>query len=243
MNLIPQRSEYERAFETEREQVYPNIDDWERLTSAFVLERSRLEAAARVLACPVKANPPNWQHGRLLYSLARQYFSCRGFATPVLLIDIGTAKGFSALCLEWARRDSGVQGLVISVDVIDPKSHARRNTVAECDGGLKTLAEILAPWPEAESITFQHGTGIELLEASADRVHIAFVDGKHSRDVVQREGRLLAARQLTGDVAMFDDVQIPGVAKAVESLSDVYDLNDIEPSHLVNRKYVIGIRR
>jgi len=241
MHLIPPAADYTRVFELERARTYPMVDAFER--GQFAIDRVKLEAAARVLACPVKANPPNWQHGRVIYSVARQYFSTRGFATPVLLVDIGTAKGFSALCLEWARLDAGVDGSVISVDVIDPRSHARRNTVAECEGGLKTLAEILAPWPEASNITFQHGTGIDLLSASKDRVHIAFVDGKHQVDVVRREGELLAARQLPGDVAIFDDAQIPGVAEAVGSLAGDYDIVGLDIGAQARRSYLLGIRR
>ena len=56
-----------------------------------------VEAAARVLACPLKANPPNWQHGRVLYAGYRAYLA--GLQRRVLLLDIGTAKGFSAAAM------------------------------------------------------------------------------------------------------------------------------------------------
>src|SRR3989304_7206134 len=77
--------------------LIPPVEAYE---AAFALERTRLEAAARVLACPIKAGPPNWQHGRVLYALTRRYrLTAEG---PLYCLDIGTAKGFSALCLLWA---------------------------------------------------------------------------------------------------------------------------------------------
>ena len=121
---------YELAFNSERMNEYPPVDEFEE-RMGYALERSRLENAARVLACPLKKNPPNWVHGRVLYSLARNYLQGQ---IDVSILDIGSAKGFSALCLLWALRDSDILGSVTSVDVIDPEARVRRNTVAELDG-------------------------------------------------------------------------------------------------------------
>src|SRR5688572_33475015 len=88
--------DYQRAFDGERVQEYPVISDFQ-VECGVALGREKLERAARVLACPVKANPPNWQHGRVIYSAARRYLN--GMTGPVSCMDIGTAKGFSALCL------------------------------------------------------------------------------------------------------------------------------------------------
>jgi predicted O-methyltransferase YrrM len=237
VKVIPSVAAYRDAFAQECAHDYPMVTAFEQRTG-FAVDRNRLEAAAAVLACPVKVHPPNWQHGRILYARTRALLAHR--PGPVDLLDIGTAKGFSALCLEWALRDSGRPGQVTSVDVIDPASHARRNTVAECDG-LKTLAEILKPWPEAQTIQFLHATGIDYLSYGRQRIDVAFIDGKHRDEIVREEGHLLAARQQAGDLAIFDDVQIPGVAAAVRSLADVYtcDILKVHP----DRAYAIGVRR
>lgn len=233
------REEYALAFARESQQVYPIIDAFEQ-ASGFALDQRRLLDAARVLACPIKKSDPHWQHGRVLYAAAREYLSRRTDVVVVSILDIGTAKGFSALCLFWALQDAGSDGWVTSVDVIDPASRERRNTAAEVDG-LLTLQETLAPWSEARYITFLKSTGIEWLEAHPERVHIAFVDGKHSGSVVRREGKLLAARQQPGDLAIFDDVHIGDVSAAVTSLHNEYHLTYLQP--LPNRAYAVGVRR
>lgn len=227
---------YADIFERERMRVYPSVDAYET-RMGYALEPDRLLSAARVLACPVKANPPNWQHGRVLYAVARRYLD--GCHRRVLVLDIGTAKGFSALCLLWAMQDATVTGHVVSVDVIDPMSRERRNTVAEVDG-LKTLTEILAPWPEAGAITFLKSTGIDYLHKYAGRVELAFVDGKHAADVVWKEALLLSERQQPGDVVIFDDVHIPDIRAAVASLS-MYTLEWL--SVLPKRAYAIARRK
>ncbi len=230
------RAAYESAFTQESARTYPAVDALEQ-KMGYALAPERYLPAAQVLACPVKVNPPNWQHGRVLYAMYRAYLASAG--GPVTLLDIGTAKAFSALCALWALQDAGVEGRVISLDVMDPDGDDRRNTVAECDGS-KTLYEVLEPWPESLRITFKQSTGQKWLTAHTGRVHCAFVDGKHAYEAVSWEAALLAERQKPGDLVIFDDVQIPAVAKAVgEVRGYTVAYLDILP----NRRYAIARRK
>lgn len=234
-NTTP-RDAYDQAFARERARDYPMVDAFEA-RAGYAVDRDRLLAAARVLACPVKANPPNWQHGRVLYAAARQAFA--GTRGRVMVLDIGTAKGFSAVCLKWALDDAGVAGHVVSVDVIDPRSRDARNTVGELEAP-RTLTELLEPWPEAAGISFLCSMGIAYLEKYAGRIEFAFVDGKHTASVVWREGELLAARQHAGDVVIFDDVHLPDIRTAVASLP-AYTVEWL--TVLPNRAYAIARRK
>jgi hypothetical protein len=242
---LPDRAAYRRVFLEEQAREYPTVDAFEA-RCGYALDRKKLEAAACVLACPVKANPPNWQHGRVLYAATRQYLDGRP-VEDLHCLDLGTAKGFSALCLRWAVDDAWAArprppftvGRVTSVDVIDPRQRVRRNTVAECDL-VQTLPEILVPWPEAQRIQFLHTTGLAWLSARTDRVHVAFVDGKHT-EVVYQEGRVLASRQQPTDLAIFDDVQIAAVGRAVQGLESFYHFQTLTVRD--HRQYAIGVRR
>lgn len=231
------RAAYETAFLLEHAREYPVVDVFEA-RSGYAIDRERLLEAARVLACPLKVNPPNWQHGRVLYSAARRYLE--DVRRRVLLLDIGTAKGFSALCLFWALQDAGVEGNVVSVDVIDPCSREPRNTIGELEAP-RTLFELLAPWPEASAIHFERTTGIEFMQRYQGRIEIAFVDGKHKGDVVAHEGTLLANRQQSGDLAIFDDVHLEPIRAAVKGLQKAYDIEWMEI--LPHRAYAIGRRK
>lgn len=232
----PTRDDYARIFEQERRVEYPQIDAFE-VQTGYALNRTRLEQAAKVLACPLKKSPPNWQQGRVLYALTRAYLA--GKDGPVALVDVGTAKGFSALCLLWALQDANVSGRVTSVDVLDPHARVRRNTVAEVDG-YQSLFQTLAPWPEAQQIDFRWGAGADVLK-KFPRVHLAYLDGKHTYDAVSTEIALLIARQQRGDLVVFDDVQIEGVSKAVKQARADYDLDYLEV--LPTRRYAIGVKR
>jgi hypothetical protein len=238
--MAPTAAEYQAAFEKERAVAYPMVDAFEA-RMGFAVDRSKLEAAARVLACPVKKNPPNWQHGRVLYAAARRYIASSR-TNGAALVDIGTAKGFSALCLFWARHDAVVPMSVWSCDVIDPEARVIRNTVAEVDG-LKTLAETQAEWPECEFVRFVQSTGVEFLkhfQRLGMWVGFAFVDGSHNGSTVLEEGRLLSTLQQPGDVAVFDDVDRHDIGLAVASLGDAYAFEYLYV--LPNRAYAIGVR-
>lgn len=220
METTPTTLLYDAAFERERQNRYPAVDAFEARMGAMV-DRDALEAAARVLACPLKVHAPCWQHGRVIYAAARSALRDAIYAgksaQPVNLVDVGTAKGFSALVLVWALRDAGIQGRVVSLDVIDPAARVRRNTVAEV-GGHRTLPEILAPWREAETIEFVQSDAATWLMAHPMRVHLAVLDGKHTYQAVYAEQRLLARFQQPGDVIVYDDLQIPGVSEAIRAL-------------------------
>lgn len=235
------RDHYLEAFTREADQVYPAMDRIE--IGRIALDGPRLLRAAQVLACPVKVHPPNWQHGRLIYAIAREYLerAVRVQADPVLLLDIGTAKGFSALCLAWALTDAHARGLVVSVDVVDPLARVPRNSVADLDTPLATVPELLRAWPGAERIACVQSTGLVWLARHRERVHLAFIDGKHDHETVAAEGRILRDRQLTGDVILFDDLQIPGVATAVRTLAG-YTVSTVSLSPQADRAYAVAVR-
>ncbi len=234
--LGPTVADYQAAFNLERMQLYPIVSEFED-GLGYALDRERLEGAARVLACPLKAHPPNWQHGRVLYSAARKYLAVT--TEPVLMLDIGTAKGFSALCMAWAMADAGATGKIVTVDVIDPHARIYRNSVADL-GGLKTLYELLSEWPESTVIEAHKCPGVLWLDKHPERIHFAFVDGKHTGSVVWQEGRLLSERQQPGDVVIFDDVDRPDIWDAVTRLP-TYKAERLMV--LPHRAYAIAVRR
>jgi len=237
MKSTLQASDFDRAFATERAQIYPAVSDLEA-RMGYGIARERLECAARTLACPVKVNPPNWQHGRVLYAALMKYLE--GRSEPVNVFDCGTAKGFSALCMAFALADAKASGKVHSVDVIDPNSMVPRNSILDLERP-RSVREFVLPWQESDRIEFHWSTGINWLKSHPERVHFAFVDGKHSEGIVREEAELLAARQQQGDVSIFDDMQIPGVHAAVVRIESDYSVELLIPKR--ERQYAVATRR
>ncbi len=210
----PTREDYMRVFERECANEYPVIDLLEQ-ELGYAVERERLEDAARTMACPLKVNPPNWQHGRLIYALVRKLAAASAEGD---FIDIGTAKGFSAVVMGWAIEDAGLrERTVYSVDVMDPEARVRRNSVLELDG-FKAIHEYTNRYLAPTVATQFFGEGslalLERLALRQCRIAFAFVDGKHDGSIVAREAAIISKMQRSGDVILFDDLQLPGIAAA-----------------------------
>lgn len=215
-------NQYNAIFEKERRRDYPVVDAYERMRG-YAIDRAKLESMARTLACPLKVNPPNWQHGRIIYTTLRFFLreALRGFIGGEVILDIGTAKGFSACVISHALEDSGAGCEVVSLDVIDPNARVSRNSVAELDG-LKTIDEFVAGHvASGVRVTFFGGGSNPWLEwalRQSKRVPFAFIDGKHTKQQVYYEGMALSQLQKPGDVIVFDDCQIASVGEAVREL-------------------------
>lgn len=236
-------NQYNAIFERERRRDYPVVDAYERMLG-YAIDRVKLESMARTLACPLKANPPNWQHGRIIYTTLRFFLrkALQGFVGGEVILDIGTAKGFSACVISHALEDSGADCEVVSLDVIDPNARVSRNSAAELDG-LKTIDEFVAGHVASGVRVAFFGGGSNLwLERAlrqVTRVPFAFVDGKHTYEQVRYEAAALSQLQRPGDVVIFDDCQIEPVGRAVRELKAyITDYVDIGP-----RTYAIGTRK
>ena len=228
--------QYNAAFERERRQSYPVIDALEK-NLGFAVDRARLESAARVLACPVKVNPPNWQHGRIIYAMAMRYL--KHTTEPVIFLDIGTAKGFSACVMTWALTAVHHTSPVVSIDVMNPQARVRRNSIAEL-GGLKTIQEFTEPFIESfVPVEFLGCGSMAWLEQNTHRIGFAFVDGKHTYEAVMAEHIAIAKHQELGDVIIFDDIQIEPVHRAVSKLKG-YAVMKIDTG--AGRKYAIAMK-
>lgn len=239
------RSEYDSIFKTEQSHSYPIVDMYERM-HGHAIDRQKLESMARTLACPLKVNAPNWQHGRVLYTTLRSFLD-KFEPTPGIIstfLDVGTAKGFSACVMSHAIADAKkVFAQIISIDVINPNVRVPRNSVAEVDGLHSIVEFVNGHLVENDFVgtEFLGGGSTDWLKRAVKmghRIPFAFIDGKHTYEQVNFEGLALTALQKPGDVILFDDCQIEPVGRAVKGL-EKYDVRyiDIGP-----RIYAVAVR-
>lgn len=225
----------------ERQNLYPEVLNFE-VDCGFAVELEKLENAARVLACPLKVNPPSWQHGRVIYAAIRKLLAVD--SSEGVVLDIGTAKGFSAVVAGWAVADSKTGHGILSVDIVDPILKVCRNSVAEMDGELFTVAEFVRPFKDQSVHTKFFGGGslrlLQHLKDSNQRVRFAFVDGKHSYELVAAEMVYLRGLQQKGDIVVLDDLQIPPVGMAVAKMRG-YDITMLSAG--LKRQYAVAVHQ
>jgi predicted O-methyltransferase YrrM len=166
----------------------------------------------------------DWSHGFLLYAALTSYVERTGSDRPVTILETGTARGFSAVCMAKALRDAERAGTILTVDVLHAERPIYWNSIADADG-RKTRLELLEPWSDLveDHVVFVRGdVSVALEQIGLARIHFAFLDAEHTYDAVRSELAFVAAHQRPGDVIVCDDYtprEFPEIVRAVDELA------------------------
>ena len=153
------------------------------------------------------------EHGRLLYKLVLE--GSQGDELPVVL-DVGTARGFSAIMMARAMLDGKLEGRVYSVDVVDhhePRNwHVSKQEANEPLAGVEmSRSEIWGRWFPGESalVTTIKGKSSEVLgNWQHGLIDCAFLDGSHTYEDVSGELEALDSLMAEGGVIVVDDFHL-----------------------------------
>lgn len=171
-----------------------------------------------------KESKLNYEHGRLVYSCLRNYLKdFENKKESVMILETGTARGFSSLCMSKALEDSCINGKIVTLDCLPHNEKMFWNCIDDLEG-KKTRAELLQPWKKLLNniIFLQCWTKDALPNLGFQRINFAFLDAQHSYKSVMSEFFYVSKYQKIGDVIVFDDVtekKFPGIVKAVNQIS------------------------
>ena len=149
------------------------------------------------------------EHGRLLYKLVR----CLEPEHSFVILDIGTARGFSAITMARGLLDANLDGTVYSIDVIDHQSkfnwHVGKQDPEDPLANISiSRCEVWARWFDEEAcrVTPLHGPSSDILENWCNGpISFAFIDGEHSYNAVKRDlSRLEHLVTPTGTIVLDD---------------------------------------
>ena len=177
---------------------------------------------------------PNFESGLLLQALVRR-------SRPARILEIGTGRGFSTLCMARALRECGVDGRILTLDVkgyaepqpwaIDTGDGARVRPLSLRDVWEAHFEPDLLSRIEHRTATSLRALG-ELLRNRSFAPQFVYVDGDHSWSVVRHDvyASLLLAEQPFR--ILLDDYQprsdLYGVRRVVdEELEPRYELEAI----------------
>ena len=155
------------------------------------------------------------KHGLLLHKLIMEGARSDG---PLVVLDVGTARGFSAITMARAMLDGELEGRVYSVDVIghhEPLNwHGTKQEADEPLAGVEiSRSEIWGRWFAEESalVTTINGRSMEVLKDwRHGPIDYAFLDGSHEYGDVRSELEALDSLMAEGGVIVVDDFH-PGV--------------------------------
>jgi len=215
------RETYLSIWEEARERKYPIIDEYEQKLR-FAIDDEWFHELALHTQVVIKESEICYQHGRLLYATLCDYVHQNGISS-VNILETGTARGFSSLCMAKALQDRKAEGKVATIDPLPHNVKMYWNCIDDNDGE-KSRAQLLSNYSDLISpyIWFIEGKSEDVLKRfELSRIHFAFLDGAHEYRDVQYEVSFVRSRQKKGDIIFFDDYQesyFPGIVKAVKEL-------------------------
>lgn len=198
------------------------------------------------------------EHGLILYGMILQ-LSDTGRSSVVL--DIGTARGFSAMAMARGMADAGIDGHVYSVDIIDHREsrgwHVDKQAADDPLSGIEmSRAEIWERWfpDESAMVTPITARSSEVLSNwRHGPIDLAFLDGSHTYDSVKRELLALDSAIRPGGAIVLDDYHAGTSAARIRSrpinlmayaLGKVFPpMRRLAPSLGESNEYVIVRRR
>lgn len=228
------------------------IEDLKKLEeqSGFIINKDWLSLLAFQTQIVVKKSKLNYAHGRVLYTVLSSYLATlKQDNRNINIIETGTARGFSALCMAKALNDSKFEGTICTVDVLPHNNKIFWNCASDHLKGKQTRQELLSDWIELVDryiIFIQGYTRYILPKLGLPRINFAFLDGAHTYEDVLFEFNIISDRQKKGDIIIFDDYNkknYPGVVKAVDYISNNmnYDIKIIHNEDTL-RDYVVATK-
>lgn len=146
----------------------------------------------------------NYERGMLLYALVSA-------KRPRTVVEIGTGRGYGAMCAAWAMSDHGIDGRVYTIDVLGPQATIRW-AIDRHDGSgpnVEMLSRRSAwhglPSDWTRRIIQLTGFATRVTASLGDDIDLAFIDGDHSRAAVAADFAAVlggCAQELT---VLFDD--------------------------------------
>ena len=163
----------------------------------------------------------NYERGILLYSLIAKY-------RPKNVLEIGTAEGYSALCMAWAMTDCKINGKIFTVDPkpfdvpiereITWEKNSKNNTIML---STKELWNKFANKEWIKKIEVFTGFSGEILEKKTKelpKMDMGFIDGHHRYEAVTHDFHAFLQIASENFLLLFDDYAYHvdmGVSKAI----------------------------
>ena len=169
----------------------------------------------------------NYERGMLLYALITKY-------KPKTVLEIGTAEGYSTLCMAWAMTDNKIDGKIFT---IDPKSHhlsIERSIILEDGKIIKKKLSTDELWnkfakPEwVKKIQVISGYAGEVLNNNKfPKMEFGYIDGAHFYEAVKHDFYRFLKLSDERFSILFDDY-VPGRSDGVSKVIDEEIANNFD---------------
>ena len=185
---------------------------------------------------------PNYERGILLYSLIAKY-------KPKNVLEIGTAEGYSTLCMAWAMTDYNINGKIFTIDPKPFDVPVERNVTWEDnpkhDTVMLSRRELWNKFADKEwikKIEVLTGFSGEVLQKNTKlpKMDMGFIDGSHVYEAVVHDFYAFLEIASESFHLLFDDYvpnENDGVTKTIdEEVAPNFDIALIQTNAKEQRK-------
>jgi len=185
---------------------------------------------------------PNYERGILLYSLIAKY-------KPKNVLEIGTAEGYSTLCMAWAMTDYNINGKIFTIDPKPFDVPIKRNVTWEDnpkhDTVMLSRRELWNKFADKEwikKIEVLTGFSGEVLQKNTKlpKMDMGFIDGSHVYEAVVHDFYAFLEVASESFHLLFDDYvsdENDGVTKTIdEEVAPNFDIALIQTNAKEQRK-------
>lgn len=234
-------NDYYKIYKSNLYNSYPVIDKIEKKLG-YKIDNEWLNNLALITQISIKKTKICYAHGRVLYSYLR-YLISKNDEKYFQILEVGTSKGFSSLCMAKSLDDSKKNGKIITIDILAHDKKIYWNSISDCEGS-KTRKDLLKNWQHLTNkyITYLCGESKKVLKSlNLERVNFAFLDGSHTYYDLKSEFEFTAQRQYKSDIIVIDDYddQYRGLKKAADKCCKTFDYNKTILKADINRTYLI----
>ena len=168
----------------------------------------------------VKNSKPMYLHGYILTSALYEYLDTQ-ILDGITILEVGTARGFSSICMALILKEFDIQGTIHTIDRQDKFDNCikaaelkRRVSVHECVEEWKDIVD--------KYIKFEKGdykNKLKELDTKLDRINFAFLDAAEDYRTIKSQLEFIESKQKTDDIIILDDytaTQYPDIVRAVD---------------------------
>jgi hypothetical protein len=186
----------------------------------FIYDKDEMDELGLYLQICIKKSRPMYLHGYVLTSALNKYIENNDLDNFIIL-ETGTARGFSSLCMAKILEKFNKEGSIYTIDIENYNNSQYWNCILD-DEGKHTKPQLLDKWGKTRDryLKFKMGDSKNVLnELNLDRIHFSFLDARHNYEYVKMEIDFVQNKQISGDVIVCDDYtesQYPGIVKAID---------------------------
>ncbi len=217
-----------------KKEAFPLIDEFIENKGLKKIDSDWLIELALKTQIVIKISKINVQHGKILYGLVDKL--CKK-NTNFNILETGTARGFSSICMSKAISENNSNGKIFTLDFIPNNKKMYWNCISDFDG-KKTRLELLENYKdELKNIEFIQGFTKNILKKlDMNKIHFAFLDGSHKYKDVKLEFEYVKKRQSKEDIIFFDDYTPGKFDGVVKLINEIRNANDYEIKEIFSSK-------